>query len=340
MLEIKGPIQALTLLYRALVQGILHVIKGAFLILTWLVRSLHRGMGMAVGYLRRPVLSSGSLRMSRAAGPSVRPSVFSVSGASVSRRGGGATKDRIPAYGVPAVIAVLGLLSMAMLSMDEPSGIDRNQLLSVTQEEMQKRRQLLGELSLQQDELHEILQARPSGFLSTVLNMESSNPGAVRRDQEPIQQLQAHLSANQRYLSDGLGVLRAIPHRWPVQGRVRLVNSHYGNRTSPFGTKKEYHGGTDLKARTGDSIVASAEGYVYRVGKHGGFGNMVHLIHPSGFETIYAHLSRIQVEKGQIVHPGEILGRAGDTGITTGPHLHYEVRLDGRRQNPIRYLIP
>ena len=67
---------------------------------------------------------------------------------------------------------------------------------------------------------------------------------------------------------------------------------------------------------------------------------MVHIIHPSGYETIYAHLSKINVKKGQTVRAGHELGQAGDSGITTGPHLHYEVRLDGKRLDPIRYLIP
>tara|TARA_B100001939_G_scaffold347904_1_gene371237 strand:- start:17850 stop:19025 length:1176 start_codon:yes stop_codon:yes gene_type:complete len=223
--------------------------------------------------------------------------------------------------------------------------------------EMDRRRMLLEELQGQQDELHDLLKARPSrGIIHTIFR-KNSNPEPDPADLMPgsgesrdyssvpltvrnAYLLEAHLSANQRYLADGIGVLQAIPHRWPVVGRVRLINSQYGNRTSPFGRKKEYHGGTDLKARSGDSIVATAEGYVYRVGKHGGFGNMVHIIHPSGFETIYAHLSRIDVKKGQEVRAGDVLGKAGDTGITTGPHLHYEVRLDGKRQDPIRYMIP
>ena len=225
--------------------------------------------------------------------------------------------------------------------------------------EMERRRILLDELRTQQDELHELLKARPRpGLIQAIFRSkghQEPDPAdlvhASENGQGPANEevtshlrnvylLESHLSANQRYLSDGIGVLQAIPHRWPVVGRIRLINSHYGNRSSPFSKKKEYHGGTDLKARSGDSIVATAEGYVYRTGRHGGFGNMVHLIHPSGFETIYAHLSRIDVKKGQTVRAGDVLGKAGDTGITTGPHLHYEVRLDGKRQDPIRYMIP
>ncbi|MEQ8353168.1 MAG: M23 family metallopeptidase [Leptospiraceae bacterium] len=232
--------------------------------------------------------------------------------------------------------------------------------LELAKSEMETRRVLLQELHSQQNELHEILKARPApGIIKSIfqsgdyrsqtdenlissVEVSGTNDAAsdTGLDLRTVYLLEAHLSANQRYLSDGIGVLQAIPHRWPVVGRIRLINSHFGNRKSPFGKKLQYHGGTDLKARSGDSIVATAEGYVYRVGKHGGFGNMVHIIHPSGFETIYAHLSRIDVKKGQEVRAGDVLGKAGDTGITTGPHLHYEVRLDGKRQNPIRYMIP
>ncbi len=257
----------------------------------------------------------------------------------------------------PLLWASIALLFLAVAWTLSDNATFSPNTLDQARMEMDRRRMLLEELQGQQDELHDLLKARPSRGLIQSIFKNNSNPEPEPADLMPgsgespdsasvpltvrnAYLLEAHLSANQRYLADGIGVLQAIPHRWPVVGRVRLINSQYGNRTSPFGRKKEYHGGTDLKARSGDSIVATAEGYVYRVGKHGGFGNMVHIIHPSGFETIYAHLSRIDVKKGQEVRAGDVLGKAGDTGITTGPHLHYEVRLDGKRQDPIRYMSP
>lgn len=264
-----------------------------------------------------------------------------------------------------SILALSVLLAWSLNDAGLPIG--SGSLSEQAEEEMERRRELLRRLNQQQDELHTLLQARPSrGLLESIIRPATqSEPVSYEqpvRDQgfsndngqidsgeaarqpypslDTVYALEMHLSANQRYLSEGLGVLQAIPHRWPVQGRVRLINSHYGNRKSPFSRKTQYHGGLDLKARSGDAVVSSAEGYVYRVGVHGGFGKMVHIIHPSGYETIYAHLSKINVKKGQTVRAGHELGQAGDSGITTGPHLHYEVRLDGKRLDPIRYLIP
>ncbi|MCB1169310.1 MAG: M23 family metallopeptidase [Leptospiraceae bacterium] len=278
--------------------------------------------------------SSGSADLSSATAPS---SGFSANPASIFRPERGWSRP-----GTVLILTVLlsGTL-LALVSLESFSDAPSDVLMENARDEMDRRRILLLELSEQQDELHQILSSRPSrGILGHIFPAGSGSEQGEALSQEPLQKLEAHLAANQRYLSDGLYLLQAIPHRWPVIGRVRLINSYYGNRSSPFGKKKEYHGGTDLKARTGDRIVATAEGYVYRVGRHGGFGNIVHIIHPSGFETIYAHLSHIDVKKGQVVRAGETLGRAGDTGLTTGPHLHYEVRLDGKRQDPIRYIIP
>ncbi|MCB1166433.1 MAG: M23 family metallopeptidase [Leptospiraceae bacterium] len=217
-----------------------------------------------------------------------------------------------------------------MASMD--SSADRL-TIDAARSAMDQRARYLLQLSAQQEELHDILEARPSSIFSVLFE-----PSHSSRDASAL--LASRISANERYLSDGLGMLQSIPHKWPVLKRVHLINSGYGTRHSPFKRRTEYHGGLDLKARKGDSVVATAEGYVFRVGPHGGFGQMVHLIHPTGYETIYAHLSEISVEKGQTVQPGDILGKAGDSGLATGPHLHYEVRLDGKRQDPIRYLIP
>ncbi|MCB1138331.1 MAG: M23 family metallopeptidase [Leptospiraceae bacterium] len=295
---------------------------------------LKRSQGETAQRVSKSILSDGkslSLEGERIRGQtrgSAEPSIF---------RSGHAWKR--PGMVLILTVALSGGL-LALVSLESSSG-SSEVLLENAYDEMDRRRTLLLQLSEQQDELHQMLSSSPArGILGRIFPSGYGSAGNEAYSPEPMQRMEAHLAANQRYLSDGLYLLQAIPHRWPVMGRVRLINSYYGNRSSPFGKRTEYHGGMDLKARTGDRIVATAEGYVYRVGRHGGFGNMVHIIHPSGFESIYAHLSHIDVKKGQTVRAGELLGRAGDTGLTTGPHLHYEIRLDGKRQDPIRYVIP
>lgn len=128
------------------------------------------------------------------------------------------------------------------------------------------------------------------------------------------------------------GAPQTVPSLWPTQG---VISSPYGLR---FGGT-EFHQGIDIAAETGTPIVATADGVVTAAGwNSGGYGNMVDIDHGEGIATRYAHASSVVVTAGQRVRRGQIIAYVGSTGFSTGPHLHYEVRLGGHPVNPALYL--
>lgn len=128
----------------------------------------------------------------------------------------------------------------------------------------------------------------------------------------------------------------AIPSRAPIDG-VRL-SSDYGMRTHPVTGGLRAHKGIDLAAPIGTPIFATADGVVSKAEWFGSYGLYVSLQHGSNLETRYAHMSRLNVASGQRVRRGDIVGFVGSTGRSTGPHLHYEVRVDGVAVNPLPYM--
>lgn len=132
------------------------------------------------------------------------------------------------------------------------------------------------------------------------------------------------------------GILTSLPSIWPVTG---FVTSNFGGRRSPFGGTSQFHKGLDISNKIGTPILATADGTVILAAPDGAYGNSVELDHGGGIVTKYAHMQRSIVKQGQWVKRGEVLGYIGMTGRTTGPHLHYEVRLNGVPVNPIRYIL-
>lgn len=129
-----------------------------------------------------------------------------------------------------------------------------------------------------------------------------------------------------------------IPSMW---ARLGKVNNEYGYRRSPFGGGGyEFHAGMDIDGDRGDPILAPAKGTVTKAGWQGGYGNLIEIDHGNGLSTRYGHLSRIGVQIGDTIERGQLIGLVGSTGRSTGPHLHYEVRISDRAINPRRFLPP
>lgn len=129
----------------------------------------------------------------------------------------------------------------------------------------------------------------------------------------------------------------AVPSDKPV--KTAAFTSGYGVRSDPFGRGAAMHGGIDLAGPSGTPIYATADGTVGRAGwNSGGYGNLVEVNHGRGIETRYGHLSQILVSPGQQVRRGQLIARMGSTGRSTGSHLHYEVRIEGRAVNPIPFM--
>jgi murein DD-endopeptidase MepM/ murein hydrolase activator NlpD len=127
------------------------------------------------------------------------------------------------------------------------------------------------------------------------------------------------------------------PTIWPVDGKLE---GGFGGRRNPFGGPGyEFHTGQDIEAPLGAAVVAGASGRVSFVGWQNGYGQLVVVDHGGGLSTRYGHLSHMDVEFGQQVSRGELLGKVGSTGRSTGPHLHYEVRINDQAVNPLQYLL-
>ena len=129
--------------------------------------------------------------------------------------------------------------------------------------------------------------------------------------------------------------IRGIPLGYPVYGRI---TSHIGWRKNPFGGGYEFHSGIDIEAPQGSKVLATADGVVEFAGWYGDYGKTVIIRHPSGYLTLYGHLSQIDVKEGQKVKAGDVVGRVGSTGRSTGPHLHYEVIKDNKPVDPSKFL--
>jgi murein DD-endopeptidase MepM/ murein hydrolase activator NlpD len=126
------------------------------------------------------------------------------------------------------------------------------------------------------------------------------------------------------------------PSRWPVRG---LVTSAFGMRRSPYGGRREMHGGVDIRARHGTPVTSGGSGEVIYAGRDPGYGNLVIVSHGPDIDTFYGHLSAIYVREGQRVERGQALGAVGASGRATGTHLHYEVRVRNKPVDPHAFLV-
>ena len=131
--------------------------------------------------------------------------------------------------------------------------------------------------------------------------------------------------------------LRGVPIRKPVSGEIDET-SPFGVREDPFLHEPAMHTGMDIRGEPGEAVHATAAGRVSIAGWDGGYGNLVEIDHGNGLATRYGHLSRIDVHVGEEVHIGQVVGEIGSTGRSTGPHLHYETRINGEPVNPQKFL--
>ena len=143
------------------------------------------------------------------------------------------------------------------------------------------------------------------------------------------------LAELQEYLRAQKSIAAVTPSIWPVTG---WVTSEFGRRTNPFGGRGEFHTALDIATKLGAPIKAPADGIVTNVEKRPDMGLMIQVEHGRGIATLYAHLFRTAVSKGQVVKRGEVIGYVGNSGRSTGAHLHYSVSLNGVSVNPRKYL--
>jgi murein DD-endopeptidase MepM/ murein hydrolase activator NlpD len=164
-------------------------------------------------------------------------------------------------------------------------------------------------------------------FVAARLRSDSS---AFERQLHRIGLARAHVDQLNRTLGN-------VPVRRPVTGEID-PSSGFGLRIDPFLKSPAMHTGLDMRGEPGDPVRATANGTVTFAGWQGGYGNMIEIDHGNGVSTRYGHLSSIDTEVGNKVKTGQVIGKVGTTGRSTGPHLHYETRIDGEAVDPQRFL--
>jgi murein DD-endopeptidase MepM/ murein hydrolase activator NlpD len=185
-----------------------------------------------------------------------------------------------------------------------------------------------------------------------------SDPAMVAASTEQIQEAQVHSSLDQLYalkhtalsgaasVGISLGLTKnsttadwiranSAPNLWPVEGQV---TASFGERIDPFNGEGAFHSGVDISANVGSAVIAPADGSITFADFLGGYGRAIMVDHGHGISTRYGHLSSFAVTAGQYVHRGDTIGYVGTSGRTTGPHLHYEVRINDVPVNPYKYL--
>jgi hypothetical protein len=138
-----------------------------------------------------------------------------------------------------------------------------------------------------------------------------------------------------KYLTIQKKMENAKPNIWPTVG---YISSAFGYRIHPMTGRTEYHSGIDISNHLGTTVIATADGIVKHAGWFGGYGQLVVINHGYGYSTFYGHLSKILAKPGARIKKGTKLGLIGSTGISTGPHLHYEVRYMNKPQNPLKFV--
>jgi len=168
------------------------------------------------------------------------------------------------------------------------------------------------------------------GQIQTQLRAEEAEIERQRRAEQQRQN-EAQRQATLAHLNSFNG-----DFTWPIPTHSR-ISSPFGTRTHPISGRQEHHSGIDVPAPVGTRIIAAQEGVVRLSGRHGGYGITVIIDHADGYSTLYAHNSQNLVSVGQHVSRGQHIANVGSTGVSTGPHLHFEIRQGGRAVNPMRY---
>jgi murein DD-endopeptidase MepM/ murein hydrolase activator NlpD len=161
-----------------------------------------------------------------------------------------------------------------------------------------------------------------------VARLDKLSAEATRQEQS-LQELQAYFSGQK-------SLLASVPSVWPTRG---WVTSDFGSRVDPYTSERVMHAGMDIAGPHGKEIIAPSDGTVVFAGLEGGYGNVVVIDHGYGIKTRYGHLASIKVKPGERVKRGDLIAAMGNTGRSTGPHLHYEVRVNGIAQNPRKFIL-
>ncbi len=172
------------------------------------------------------------------------------------------------------------------------------------------------------------------------LNSVPTNADIFQEEMSALKQRSENLDSSFKMIEERYSSLTkkldCIPAIMPVRG---IIGYNYGWRKDPFTGKRDFHRGLDIAAPTGTVIKATADGVVTKVRRLRGYGKSITISHGNGIKTFYCHLHKYNVKVGKRVKRGDVIGYVGSTGRSTGPHLHYEVRVAGKHVNPLNYIL-
>lgn len=186
----------------------------------------------------------------------------------------------------------------------------------------------------------------PDGGIEYEDNEYMNPPGLIDGVANPsadliLEEMNLRLRSLDRLVNDMQAQRHQLIHTpagWPTNSAKRRINSKFGVRSDPFTHQLRSHSGVDLSAEYGSSVLATADGVVTFSGYHQFLGHLVKINHGYRTETWYGHMSKRLVQKGEVVYGGATIGKVGSTGRSTGPHIHYEVHVNGGRVNPRNYI--
>jgi len=205
--------------------------------------------------------------------------------------------------------------------------------LAAEQQAQEQARNQLDTLADERRNLVSLAAEQKRHVAAQVAEMEDLSAAEEAQLEALIQERERELAAQRRAagITGGVEVTGPGSFSWPVTG---TITSPFGWRSNPFGGSPEFHQGLDIAAPTGTTVTAAAGGTILMAQWYGGYGNYILIDHGGGYSTGYGHLSAIYVSNGQTVTRGQAIGAVGSTGQSTGPHLHFEVRINGKPVDP------
>jgi murein DD-endopeptidase MepM/ murein hydrolase activator NlpD len=273
--------------------------------------------------------TTGSLRSSSTGGNDPKPVSDSLLTPHLLDRGTSLEPDRAPTNKKPGkeadVGTKLGRIEASLDRVDRREGAMLAQLQARYEGKARKMRSVLAQLGLKLD-------ANPPPAIGGPFV-----PVALPSESQSFERALTRVNIARAYADKLSATLVSVPVREPVTGEIDF-SSPYGVRVDPFLHVPAMHTGIDFRGTFGEPIHATAAGTVTSAGWSGGYGQMVEVDHGNGLATRYGHLSEIDVKVGQSIRIGQVVGRLGSTGRSTGPHLHYETRVDGEAVDPQKFL--
>jgi murein DD-endopeptidase MepM/ murein hydrolase activator NlpD len=236
------------------------------------------------------------------------------------------------------------------------SGVQKTQIIALCKE-INQTNQKIAALQEFDHKLRVMTNLQPSGEQDQFLGVGGSNmstlkpdyqledvhSGLIHKMHEAIEGLNTEIAVTaisqnelSQFLKEQKSLLACTPSIAPTNG---WYSSGFGYRISPFTNQREFHKGLDIATRIGTPIIAPADGLVVFAGREGNYGRMIAINHGYNMKTRYGHLHKFRIKTGDRVKRGQIIGEVGKSGRSTGPHLHYEVLLNGVPVNPLRYIL-